>query len=338
MVRRKKAWVGFDLGTAGIKFAVLSGSKLEEWGIGLFSRGAIAAGVIRNPGEVSKVMKEMVEKHGLKGCRAVACGGGREVIIRMIQLPKMGKREFTKFLSWEIERHLPFPVDDAVYDYEISRTFFDEEGEKVEVLLVAMRRSVSRQIYDIFRSAGLNLEAIDAVPFPLFRLQGGSLTRGSFMILDIGAGTADIAVVHEDNLVMFRSILIAGNMLTSAISGSARLSFEEAENLKKERSFDELEEYIRPPFNDLIGEISRCFDYIIGQFRENVVKKVYITGGGGGIKGFDLALETELGLPVERINPLEGLDLGSVSVKERDLEDLKNRWGLAIGLALRGVF
>ncbi len=336
MVRGKKAWVGFDLGTAGIKFAVLSGNRLEEWGTGLFSRGAIAAGVIRNLDEVSRVVKEMAEEHGLKGCRAVACGGGREVIIRMIQLPKMEKREFSKFLSWEIERHLPFPVDDAVYDYEISRTFFDEEGEKVEVLLVAMRRNISRQIYDIFRNAGLNLEAIDAIPFPLFRLQGGSLARGSFMILDIGAGTTDIAVVHENILVMFRSILIAGNMFTSAISTSVKLSFEEAENLKKEKSFEELEEYIRPPFNDLIGEILRCFDYIIGQFRENIVKKVYITGGGGAIRGFDSALEEELGLPVERINPLEGLSLGPV--EERDFEDLKNRWGVAIGLALRGVF
>lgn len=328
--------MGVDLGTAGIKFAVLNGSKLEKWGAGTFSRGAIAAGVIRNLDEVSRTLREMADKHGFKGCRVVACGGGREVIIRMIQLPKMEKREFSKFLSWEIERHLPFSVDDAVYDYELSRSFFDEEGEKVEVILVAMRRTTSRQIYDIFRSAGLNLEAIDAVPFPLFRLQGGSLTRGSFMILDIGAGTTDIAVVHEGKLVMFRSVLIAGNMFTSAISGSAKVSFEEAERLKREKSFDELGDYIKPPFDDLLGEISRCFDYIIGQFRENIVRKIHITGGGCAIRGFDSALEEGLGIPVERINPLEGLALDSV--KEEELESLKNRWGVAIGLALRGVY
>ncbi len=328
------SWIGIDIGTMGIKFAKLSGYKLEDWGSVPLPQGSIAAGVIKDFAAVSKAISELFNKRGIKRRRVVSCVGGRETVIRTMTLPRLEKKEFEKFLVWEIERFLPFPVEDAVYNYQILRSFRDGEGEKLEVMVVVTRKSLSRAIYEAFKGAEIELEAIEALPFPLLRSAELSRIKDGFMIIDMGAGTTDMAVVRENNIVLFRSIPIGGNSFTSAISASAKLDFSTAEKLKVDSSFAEIREYVSDVLSNLTDEVRRCFDYVIGQFKENIVSVIYLTGGGCAFKGFDVFLEGMFGISTRRLDPLKGLQLRT---PVGELDELKSRWSLAIGLALRGV-
>lgn len=330
-----KVWIGVDIGTAGIKFVKLKGKVLEEWGFGAIPIGTVAAGIIKDYSAVSSVLKDLSEKHNFKKGRVVTSVGGRDVIIRLITVPKLEKREFKSFLSWEIERNIPLSIDETVYDYHFLRSFFDEEGEKMEVLVVAVKRSVTEGIYDIFKSAGIELEAIEANPLPMLRVDELSEEEESFMLIDIGAGMVSITVLHEGRPILFRFLPTGGNAITTAVSSSLNLSFSEAEEFKKNRSLTDIKPYIEDILSDFIGEIVRCFDYVIGQFKKNVVNRLYITGRGSCLKGLDLFLESQIGIPVKRLDSLKGIH---VKKGVSEIQELRSGWGLAIGLALRGVY
>lgn len=327
-----KTWVGVDIGTSGIKFAKLKGRAVKEWGFESLPLGAVAAGLIKDRGSVLKALKDLVNKHDLRKGNLVTCVGGRDVIIRTITLPFVEKGEMKRFLEWEVERNIPFGIDEALYDYHVMRRFQDQEGEKLEILIIAIKRSLSEEVYNLFFEAGVELEAIEAMPLPLLRVGGLLEERESFMLIDIGAGTTDMAIVHEGRLILFRSLPTGGNALSSSLSASLGLNYGEAEELKKVKEIEELKPHIEDVLATIVNETMRCFDYVIGQYKENVVRNVFITGGCASLKGLDLFLERALNIPVRKLNPLIGLTL-----KEEAGEELKSRWGLAIGLALRGL-
>ncbi|MBC7331923.1 MAG: type IV pilus assembly protein PilM [Synergistetes bacterium] len=325
-----RMWIGVDVGTAGIKFAKVRGKTIEKWGFEPLPLGSVAAGLIKDRGSVLGALKKLADKHDFKRGKVVTCIGGRDVIIRLITLPVVEKREFKRFLVWEIERNLPYSIDEAVYDYHVINSFRDEEEEKMEILVVALRRSLSEEVYDLFKEAGIELEAIEASPIPLLRL-GEISEEESFMLVDIGAGTTDICVVHSDYLTLFRSLPTGGNAISSAISASLGLSYDQAEEVKKAKTVVELRPYIEDILNNIINEIGRCFDYVIGQYKENVVRHVFLTGGVSYLKGLDVFLEEVLNMPVKKIDPVKGL-----AVNRSIDEEIKSRYGIAIGLALRG--
>ncbi|MCS7233864.1 MAG: type IV pilus assembly protein PilM [Synergistetes bacterium] len=330
-----RAWIGIDIGTSGIKFVKLKGRVLEEWGFKSIPLGVIAAGLIKDYGAVSKALSSMFERLDFKRGKVVTCIGGRDVIIRLINIPKVENRELKKFLDWEIGRNLPFSLDEAVYDSYVLRSVFDEEGEKLEILVVATKQSIVEGIYNVFKNIGIEIEAIEASLLPILRVDELVEEKESFMLIDIGAGTVDIAVLHEMRPILFRSLPTGGNAITSALSASLNLDFNKAEELKKGKSIIDLKPYIEDILADLIGEIMHCFDYIIGQFKENVVRSVYITGGVSSLKGLETFLEDQLGIPVKKINPLKGIHLKK---ETEEIHVFRNRLGLAIGLALRGVY
>lgn len=335
MLLRKKLWIGVDLGTSGIKFVKLNGRRIEDWGSMNLPEGTISMGVIKNASVLSGAIKELANKHDLRKGKVVTSIGGRDAIIKPIVIPKVEKGEFEKFLAWEIERHLPFPSDEAVYNYQIYRSFVEENESKVEILIVATRRSLARHIYDIFYDTGIELEAIEVTPFPFFRMVELSDIQQPFMLMDIGAGKTDVAVVKDGQLVLFRSILLGGNLFTSSISASLNIGFSEAEELKKNNTFGDLREHMEDIVANFMEEITKCFNFIIGQFKENIVNKIYITGGGSSLRGFDIAIENVFGIPVKKLDPLKGISLVDSGIGG---SELRSRWSLALGLALRGVY
>jgi type IV pilus assembly protein PilM len=65
--------------------------------------------------------------------------------------------------------------------------------------------------------------------------------------------------------------------------------------------------------------------------------KLYLSGGGSKIKGFDIILQQQIGIPVEVVNPFKKIDYRG---KDFDLEYLREIgpiMGVAVGLASRKV-
>lgn len=93
---------------------------------------------------------------------------------------------------------------------------------------------------------------------------------------------------------------------------------------------------ISPRLIELAGEIARSVEFLMTQRHEVVVDEVYLLGGGALLKDLDRFLQSQLGVPVVRLNPFKYLDVTPVTSRlGRDyVEKVAPTFAIAVGLAL----
>lgn len=154
------------------------------------------------------------------------------------------------------------------------------------------------------------------------------------MIVDIGGGTTEIAVISMGGMVVSRSFRVAGDEMDQDITNYMRLRFgliigeKTAEDLKieigsaipqKEEkeavvrgrdlqsglpksirvSSSEIREALMGTINSIVGVISEVLEETPPELVSDILERgIVITGGGSLVKGFDKKLADEVKMPV----------------------------------------
>ncbi|MDH3298824.1 MAG: pilus assembly protein PilM, partial [Gemmatimonadota bacterium] len=156
---RKKRSVGLDVGSGYIKVAVVdhSGSLpvIELLAVHPLGSDAIVEGEIMDPGLVASTIDAVFEEQGIDRRDVAVSVGGRDVIIKPIQMDRMSKRDAREVIRWEAEQHVPFDMDDVQLDFEITDP--DGEGLQMSVLLVAAKRELIENKLALVEEARVNV-------------------------------------------------------------------------------------------------------------------------------------------------------------------------------------
>ena len=157
---------------------------------------------------------------------------------------------------------------------------------------------------------------------------------GSFVV-DIGAGTTEVALISMGGIVLSHSIRIAGNKIDDAISGylkkqhailvtdrvAERLKFdladvragENMEHLAVVRGRDiatgmpltvdvnmaKVSEAIREPLKEILAAIKWVLGRIPPEFAADILKNgIFLTGGSAALPNLDAMIASEFGVPV----------------------------------------
>jgi len=173
------------------------------------------------------------------------------------------------------------------------------------------------------------------------------------MVVDIGGGTSEIAVISYGGIVYSRSVRVGGDKIDEAIINHLRRKYSlligssTAENIKiglgsaypqeERREMDvkgrdlingvpknlclddsEILEAITEPVNAIIEGIRVCLERTPPELAADIVDKgIMLTGGGAQMIGLDQLVREETGLPVTVAeNPLHCVVLGTGRVLE----------------------
>jgi type IV pilus assembly protein PilM len=142
-------------------------------------------------------------------------------------------------MKWEIERHVPFASEQVVMDYQpLVPPEEVPDGQNMEVLLAVAQEGLVTRHVEAVQAAGLQPLAIDIEPLATSRslidLANGTGPAGTCAIIDLGASTTDISIYRDGRIAFTRSIQLAGNNLTKAISDVLGRPLADAERLKKD--------------------------------------------------------------------------------------------------------
>ena len=173
------------------------------------------------------------------------------------------------------------------------------------------------------------------------------------MIIDIGGGTTEIAVIALSGIVANNSIRIAGDEMDEAIIEYLRKMYslligeQTAEQIKitigsafplaEEREMEvkgrdlvsgipravkvkssEIREALREPVGLIVGAVKRALEKTPPELASDIVDKgIFMTGGGSLLRGLNSLLQEETNLPVNVVeNPIECVVLGSGKILE----------------------
>ena len=114
-----------------------------------------------------------------------------------------------------------------------------QKGEKasVEVIATFLPRMVVDSLQNVIESLGMQIVSITLEPIAVANLVLSPVMRQlNLVLVDIGAGTSDIAVCGGNLISAFGMVPMAGDEITEAISGQFLLDFTRAEEVKRKLS------------------------------------------------------------------------------------------------------
>ncbi|MGM9927099.1 MAG: cell division protein FtsA [Bacillus sp. (in: firmicutes)] len=201
----------------------------------------------------------------------------------------------------------------------------DQTGTEasVEIIATFLPKVVVESLLSALKRSNLEMQALTLEPIAAINvLIPPSMRRLNVALVDIGAGTSDIAITDSGTVIAYGMVPFAGDEITEAISDALLLDFPLAEQAKRQVNDHEFitvtdilgfEEEISS--NDIIEKImptlTKLADYIseeILQLNNNKSPKaVMLIGGGSLTPQLSKMLSERLNLPTNRV-AVRGID------------------------------
>ena len=210
---RNATTVGLDIGSGLIKLVAIShasgGPVLTKVAFTSVVNDAIVEGEVMDPGIVAEAIKNLMASAGVKAKKVVVAVGGRDVIIKKVNMDRMKEAEAREVIRWEAEQHVPFDMDNVELDFQI----LDPEGEGLQmtVLLVAAKRELIEHKVALLSDVGLDASVIDVDSFALhnaFEINYPEAMVGVVGLVNIGHETTNINILDDGVPVLTRDIPI----------------------------------------------------------------------------------------------------------------------------------
>lgn len=211
-----------------------------------------------------------------------------------------------------------YTVVNYYLDDSIIGNLKGHKGKKIgaEILATFLPHVVVDSLYTVVHNVGLEvinltLEPIAAINIaipPKFRLL-------NLALVDIGAGTSDIAITRNGTISSYAMVSFAGDEITEVLSRAFLLDFITAEKLKvnlnnkKHHRFTDIVgiEYDLPTddivskVDDVIQELSEKVAEKIVEYNGSPPSAVFCIGGGSQIPKLTEYLSEKLEIPKERV-------------------------------------
>jgi len=338
----KKRSVGLDIGSGIIKLVVVdhSGSEPELVKVATteVATDAIVEGEVMDPGLVSEAIRGLFSAAAVKQKSVVTAVGGRDVIVKKIQMDRMTEADAREVIRWEAEQHVPFDMANVELDFQI----LDPEAERLQmnVLLVAAKRELVENRVSLLSEAGLEPAIIDVDAFAIhnaFELNHPDGMQGVVGLVNIGHEVTNVNILEDAVPVLTRDLPVGTRRFREDLQREKQLSAEESERVIQGQSQSpDLAGYVDARGEEIAVGVERAAAFLATASRASGgLTRVYTSGGGARIPGLNEALATRLRVPVELANPLQRLKVQDAVFDVVAADEVAPLLMLAIGLALR---
>lgn len=203
-------------------------------------------------------------------------------------------------------------------DDEIIGSFIDQTGEEVSVEVIAtfLPKVVVESLMAALERANLQMEALTLEPIAAIHvLVPESMRRLNVTLIDIGAGTSDLAISNDGTIIAYGMVPVAGDEITEKVSDHFLLDFKLAEQLKRTvvdekvaTVQDILGFEVNVTIDELLTIIEDSVDHLAKLLAEKVTElnkkspqAVMLIGGGSLTPMIDEKIATYLELPKNRV-------------------------------------
>lgn len=220
-------------------------------------------------------------------------------------------------------------------DGEKIGNLIDQVGNEVTVEIIAtfLPRVVIDSLATALKRADLEIDALTLEPIAAIHvLIPPSMRRLNVALVDIGAGTSDIAITDQGTIVNYGMVPMAGDEVTEAISDHFLLDFPIAEKVKRQLTTNETiniqdilgfeqtvehEEVVQSLITVVDGLAEKITSEILRLNGLKSPKAVMLIGGGSLTPGLSEKIAHHLNLPSNRV-AIRGIDAISDLHIEKD--------------------
>lgn len=363
-MQEKKKIFALDIGTRSVVGIILEKTNQQyhvtDFLVKEHQERAMLDGQIHDIVSVSKlineVKQELEERHGHLTKVCVAAAGralktekskvsmsikGKPIMTREdilhLELSAVQKAQAQAAEKYSSQKsHYYYCVGYSVFHYRLDGeeigNLIDQQGDEasVEIIATFLPRVVVESLISALQRANLEMDALTLEPIAAINvLIPASMRRLNVALVDIGAGTSDIAITDSGTVTAYGMVPIAGDEITEAISEQFLLDFPLAETAKRKLIDNESIKIIdilgfesEIMKKDVIGQISPAIDKLAHAIAEEILllnngktpKAVMLVGGGSQTPDIPKRIAEILQLPDNRVairgaDAIQGLTL-----------------------------
>lgn len=334
--------VGIDVGSKTIKIVELesSGASYSLIASGIVAVSGITSDKLEDEREVASlglIIKKLHAQAGISSKDVALSLPESQVFTRTIKFPLLTDAEVGSAVKWEAEQYIPIPVSEAIIQHSILERDEKSSPPHVTVLLVAAPKTVVEKYINLIQAAGLNPVVVETELMAMTRVLAPA--GKTVMLIDLGANSTDIAIAKSSLLCFSRSIPIAGEAFTRAVSQNLGITPAQAEEYKKTYGLaqGELEGKVKaaldPVIRMVVDEIKKAIHFYQTEEKGEAPNAILVSGGSSGLPEIIITLSSLLGIEVQIANPFSTLSMDPVTAKK--LSAYAPLYAVAVGLAMR---
>ncbi len=230
-------------------------------------------------------------------------------------------------------------------------TLLNHSGQKAEGDIVAtfLPGEVVESLYAAMRAAGLQVSSITLEPIAAMNAAiPAEIRLLNLALVDIGAGTSDIAICKDGSVVGYTMVTQAGDEITETIMRAFLVDFQTAEQMKRgldteqvisytnilgleeSVSAEELSKAIEEPMKRLADAIA----HQILELNSGAPSALFMAGGGSKLNGLQEKTAMCLGMDPKRV-ALAGSNFSKSVFSEDEKLELNNpEYATPLGIAV----
>lgn len=341
----KKSFLGVDIGTGGIKVAELSVLKgrfhLETYGYSENPSDQLAVSPLEQPEKTGAFLSQLCKEAGVTSKIAIAALPVSQVFSTVLSVPQQkDPRLMKEAIHAQARKLAPMPLEEMItYSTFVDDPQADPKREHVRVLVTGSAKTLVQKYMQIFKTAKLELQALDTESFALIRSLIGK-DKNTMMVVDVGAVRTNITIVEKGVPFFTRSIQTGGRTVTEELARQVGVSVAEAEQMKSDVS-------AAPTAGGKIApSVAAVADAILNEIRYSIewygrmdltesraIQKLILCGGSASLPGLDTYLAEALDVNVYVGDPWARVVYPEVL--RPVLDEIGPRFAVAVGLAMR---
>jgi len=221
----------------------------------------------------------------------------------------------------EVRRQF-FMVGYTVAQYRLDNyplaSLLEHNGQIAEADVVAtfLPGEVVESLYAAMRAAGLQVSSLTLEPIAAMNAAiPAELRLLNLALVDIGAGTTDIAVCRDGSVTGYTMATIAGDEITEAIMRAYLVDFQTAEEIKRElrpgedahytdilglentATYEEIHAAIQEP----MGRLAEAIAAQVAELNGGAPSALFLAGGGSKLDGLRERVASSLSMDERRV-------------------------------------
>src|SRR5215212_1266096 len=162
--------VGLDIDGRYVAAAQVDGGRVVRVASQELRHGLVTDGEVVNRDELADALRSFVQEAGLP--KSVRLGvANQQIVVRVIELPHIqDEKQRDAAVRFQAADAIAMPLDEAVLDHQLAGYTEAPDGSpRMQVVVVAARRSMIEALLEAAKQAGLKPEGIDLDAFALVR-------------------------------------------------------------------------------------------------------------------------------------------------------------------------
>lgn len=348
----KTPLVGIDISTTAVKLIELSSTinkggaiqyKVESYAVEALPPNAVIEKNIAEVEAVGETIAKVVQKSETKAKWAAVAVSGTAAITKVISMSAtMTDAEREAQIQLEADQYIPYPLEEVNIDFQVIGKS-EKNPDTVDVLLAASRKENIEDRVAALEIAKLKAAVVDVEAYAienaciqLLEPFAGNAAEQAIAIIDIGATTTTLNVLHNNKTVYTREQNFGGRQLTEEIQRRYGLSREEAGIAKRQGGLPDnyIPEVLEPFKDTIVQQISRSLQFFYAASSHTRIDHIILAGGTCAIAGIEELVESRMNITTSIANPFANMSVSS-KIKIDKLRAESPAMMIAVGLALR---